>query len=56
MPRSMSFLRYAGDRDEPAHIHVEFEDKIAKFWLNPKFDCKGVVDFRERKLGESRGR
>jgi uncharacterized protein DUF4160 len=26
---------YASDRDEPQHVHVEREDKIAKFWLNP---------------------
>ena len=29
------FFFYAGDRDEPPHIHVEREDKIAKFWLEP---------------------
>lgn len=29
------FFFYAGDRDEPKHIHVEREDKIAKFWLDP---------------------
>ena len=29
------FFFYAGDRDEPVHIHVEREDKIAKFWLEP---------------------
>jgi hypothetical protein len=29
------FFFYAGDRDEPPHIHVEREDKIAKCWLNP---------------------
>ena len=29
------FFFYAGDRDEPIHIHVEREDKIAKFWLEP---------------------
>jgi len=29
------FFFYAGDRDEPPHIHVECEDKIAKCWLNP---------------------
>ncbi|MHB1156492.1 MAG: DUF4160 domain-containing protein [Phycisphaerales bacterium] len=29
------FFFYAGDRDEPAHIHVERDDKIAKFWLDP---------------------
>lgn len=26
---------YAGDRNEPQHMHVEREDKIAKFWLDP---------------------
>ncbi|MBZ0170022.1 hypothetical protein MELA_00826 [Candidatus Methylomirabilis lanthanidiphila] len=26
---------YASDRGEPPHIHVEREDNIAKFWLNP---------------------
>lgn len=26
---------YSGDREEPPHVHVEREDKIAKFWLNP---------------------
>ena len=29
------FFFYAGDFDEPQHIHVERDDKIAKFWLNP---------------------
>ena len=26
---------FAGDRDEPAHSHIEREDKVAKFWLDP---------------------
>jgi len=26
---------FAGDRDEPPHVHVERDDKIAKFWLEP---------------------
>jgi len=26
---------YAGDHGEPAHVHVERDDKIAKFWLEP---------------------
>ena len=26
---------YAGDSDEPQHVHVERDDKIAKFWLDP---------------------
>jgi len=29
------FFFYAGDRDEPKHVHVERDDRIAKFWLDP---------------------
>ena len=29
------FFFYAGDRDEPPHIHVERDDDEAKFWLDP---------------------
>ncbi len=29
------FFFYAGDRDEPPHIHVERDDNKAKFWLEP---------------------
>ena len=29
------FYFYAGDRDEPAHVHVERDQNKAKFWLQP---------------------
>lgn len=29
------FFFYAGDREEPEHVHIERDDNIAKFWLNP---------------------
>jgi hypothetical protein len=29
------FFFFAGDRHEPAHIHIERDDNLAKFWLNP---------------------
>ena len=29
------FFFYAGDRNEPAHIHAEREKHKAKFWLDP---------------------
>lgn len=29
------FFFYAGDRDEPPHVHVERDDSEAKFWLDP---------------------
>ena len=29
------FFCYAGDHDEPPHIHIERDQDEAKFWLNP---------------------
>ena len=29
------FFFYAGDGDEPAHVHVERDDCGVKFWLDP---------------------
>jgi hypothetical protein len=29
------FFFYASDREEPSHIHVERDDNVAKFWLDP---------------------
>ena len=29
------FFFFAGDREEPRHVHVEGADKLAKFWLDP---------------------
>ena len=29
------FFFYASNGDEPLHVHVHRDDKIAKFWLNP---------------------
>ena len=29
------FFFYAGDRDEPPHIHIERDNDKAKFWLDP---------------------
>jgi hypothetical protein len=29
------FFFYAGDRDEAQHVHVERDNNIAKFWLDP---------------------
>jgi hypothetical protein len=29
------FFFYASDCGEPAHIHVERDDNVAKFWLAP---------------------
>lgn len=29
------FFCYAGDRDEPPHVHIERDSSEAKFWLAP---------------------
>ena len=29
------FFFYAGDGNEPSHVHVERDDCEAKFWLDP---------------------
>ena len=34
-PGPYRFFFYAGDRDEPKHVHIERDDSIAKFWLDP---------------------
>lgn len=32
---SVPLLFYASDRDEPRHVHVQRDDRVAKFWLEP---------------------
>ncbi len=29
------FFFYSGDKVEPPHVHIERENKVAKFWLSP---------------------
>jgi hypothetical protein len=29
------FFFYAGDREKPPHVHVERDENIAKFWIDP---------------------
>jgi hypothetical protein len=29
------FFFYSGDWGEPVHVHVERDDNVAKFWLDP---------------------
>lgn len=29
------FFFYSGDRAEPPHVHVERDERCAKFWLEP---------------------
>ncbi|NTW54080.1 MAG: DUF4160 domain-containing protein [Chlorobaculum sp.] len=47
------FFFYAGDRNEPYHIHVERDDKLAKFWLDP-IRLQNSGGFRRFELKEIR--
>lgn len=29
------FFFYSGDNEEPPHVHVERDDCVAKFWIDP---------------------
>jgi len=29
------FFFYSNEKGEPAHIHIQRENRLAKFWLNP---------------------
>lgn len=45
------FFFYAGDLIEPFHVHVEREDNVAKFWLDPvRLQSSG--GFRRHELGK----
>jgi hypothetical protein len=42
------YFFYSGDRDEPVHIHIERDDKIAKIWLDPvRLDNSGGFNRKE---------
>ncbi len=43
------FFFYAGDRDEPPHIHIERDNNIAKFWLDLS-GCKTAEGSVEQNL------
>jgi hypothetical protein len=48
------FFIYSGDRDEPPHVHVEREDRVAKFWLDPiRLEASGGFGRNElRRIGQ----
>lgn len=43
------FFFYSEDEHEPEHVHVERDDGVAKFWLNP-VRCACHDGFTEREL------
>lgn len=47
--RGYRFFFYADDRSEPRHVHVQREDRTAKFWLEP-IECERSGGFTRSEL------
>ncbi|HTM78888.1 MAG TPA: DUF4160 domain-containing protein [Devosia sp.] len=47
------FYFYSGEGSEPPHIHIEFGDKLAKYWLEP-VELASSKRFRSHELGTVR--
>ena len=47
------FFFFSLEGNEPAHIHVEFGEKVAKFWLDP-VNLASSYGFRSHDLTEVR--
>jgi hypothetical protein len=40
--KGFRFFFFSNEDDEPPHIHIEYNDKYAKFWLDPVQLAKSV--------------
>ncbi len=50
---SHRFFFFSGDRDEPAHVHVDRDNHVAKFWLEPvRLESSG--GFKRKELNRIR--
>ncbi len=47
------FYFYSSDGAEPAHIHVEHGERLAKYWLEP-VELASSKRFRDHELNEVR--
>ena len=47
------FYFYAGDRNEPAHIHVEKGDGVGKIWLEPELKPQYFDHFKSQEKKEA---
>jgi len=51
--KGVRFFFFSNEPNEPVHIHVESDDKYAKFWLEPVQLAKSV-GYSARELSEIR--
>jgi len=47
------FFFYSMEGNEPPHIHIEHDDKVGKFWLDP-VNLASSNGFRSNELSEIR--
>jgi Domain of unknown function (DUF4160) len=48
------FFFYSNEGQEPAHIHVQADNKLAKFWLQP-VNLASSVGFNAKQLNQLLG-
>ena len=48
------FFFYANEGQEPAHIHVQADNKLAKFWLKP-VNLANSIGFNAKQLNQLLG-
>ena len=53
LTRGFRFFFFSGEGSEPAHIHVEHGDKVAKYWLMP-VELASSEGFRSHELTKLR--
>ena len=46
------FYFYAGDQNEPTHVHVEKGDGNAKLWLDAELSAKYFYNFKSQEKTE----
>ena len=46
------FFFFAGDKSEPSHVHVERDNNLSKFWLDPVC-LQSSGDFSRLKLRDT---
>jgi hypothetical protein len=49
--RSFRFYFYSHENNEPPHIHIDKDDKSAKFWINP-INLAVNYGFNKKELNE----
>ena len=48
------FFYYANEGQEPAHIHVQADNRLAKFWLQP-VNLASSIGFNAKQLNQLLG-